>query len=71
MGMNLRPPEDLNFELGRIAAASQVSKHALLLQGAQLVVARYERQREINAGMGFVASDDPALLTRLEGPGAR
>lgn len=63
--MNLRLPDDLDHELDRIAAASHVSKHALLLQGAQLVVARYDRQREIEAGMSFVASHDAALLTRL------
>ncbi|MHA7156285.1 hypothetical protein ACX80A_14510 [Arthrobacter sp. TMN-50] len=64
--MDLRLPEKLDYELYRIAAASHVSKHALHLQGAQLVVARYDRQREIEEGMSFVAAHDATLLTRLE-----
>lgn len=66
MAMNLQIPEDLDHELDRIAAASNVSKYALLLEGAQLVVARHDRQHEIAEGMSFVASHDAALLTRLE-----
>ncbi|MHA7295227.1 hypothetical protein [Arthrobacter sp. HLT1-21] len=64
--MHLQIPEQLDLELDRIATESHVSKHSLLLQGAQLVVARHDRQREIAAGISFVASHDAALQTRLE-----
>ncbi|GAA1134248.1 hypothetical protein [Arthrobacter flavus] len=64
--MYLQIPEDLDLRLDRIVVASHVSKHALLLEGAQLVVARHDRQREIAEGMSFVASHDAALLTSLE-----
>jgi predicted transcriptional regulator len=66
MAINVRIPEDLDRELTRVAEAEHVSKSALLLQGAELVVRRYSRRREIDAGLDFVTTHDAALLQRLE-----
>ncbi|HAP88373.1 MAG TPA: hypothetical protein DCR15_00670 [Arthrobacter bacterium] len=42
------------------------SKSALLLQGAELLLQRHCRSRDIGAGLDFVMSHDAELLTRLE-----
>ena len=46
--------------------AENVSKNALLLRGARLVVERSSRRAEIDAGLEFVLSHDEELLRRLE-----
>lgn len=66
MAMNLRVPEDLDRRLERLAAEGHTSKSALLLQGAELVLQRHARRREISAGLDFVMSHDVDLLKRLE-----
>ena len=66
MAMNLRGPEDLDRRLEKLAAEEHTSKSALLLQGAELVLQRHARQREISAGLDFVMGHDAELLTRLE-----
>jgi hypothetical protein len=38
----------------------------LLLQGANLILQRHARRREISEGLDFVMSHDAELLTRLE-----
>ncbi len=43
-----------------------MSKHALLLQGAELVVRARSRREDINRGMDFVLQHDAELLRRLE-----
>lgn len=66
MAMNLRVPEDLDRRLEKLAAEEHTSKSALLLQGAELVLQRHARRREISQGLDFVMSHDADLLKRLE-----
>ncbi|TFB77884.1 toxin-antitoxin system HicB family antitoxin [Cryobacterium flavum] len=64
--MNVRIPEELDRQLEALATAQHVSKHALLLQGATLIVDRYSRRNEIESGLQFVLTHDAELLQRLE-----
>lgn len=64
--MNLRVPMDLDRRLDQLAAEEHTSKSALLLQGAELVLQRHRRSREIGEGLDFVMNHDTELLTRLE-----
>ncbi|MBM6621835.1 ribbon-helix-helix protein, CopG family [Micrococcaceae bacterium RIT802] len=64
--MNLRIPEELDRELDRLAEAQHVSKSALLLQGAELVVERHSRRRELDEVFDSVVADHAELLRRLE-----
>ena len=66
MALTLRIPEELDRQLEALAAERHISKHALLLQGAGLIVERYSRRREIDAGLDFVLGHDADLLKRLE-----
>jgi predicted transcriptional regulator len=66
MALNLRIPEELDRQLEALATAQHVSKHALLLQGATLIVDRYSRRSEIESGLEFVLTHDAELLQRLE-----
>jgi predicted transcriptional regulator len=66
MALTLRIPEELDRQLEALAAERHISKHALLLQGAGLIVERYSRRGEIDAGLDFVLSHDADLLKRLE-----
>lgn len=65
MAINVRIPADLDLALEQLAERDHVSKHALLLRGAQLVVDRATRQEEIDAGLDFVLNHDAELLKRL------
>ncbi|MFC8303241.1 ribbon-helix-helix protein, CopG family [Specibacter sp. NPDC057265] len=64
--MNLRLPEELDRQLEELAVAEHTSKSALLLQGAELLLQRRGRSRDITAGLEFVMSHDAELLKRLE-----
>lgn len=66
MALNLRIPEELDRELDRLAEAQHVSKSALLLQGAELVVERNSRRRELDEIFDSVVADHAELLRRLE-----
>ncbi|WP_240607226.1 ribbon-helix-helix protein, CopG family [Cryobacterium aureum] len=66
MAINVRIPEELDRQLEELATAQHVSKHALLLQGATLIVDRYSRRNEIESGLQFVLTHDAELLQRLE-----
>jgi predicted transcriptional regulator len=66
MAINLRIPADLDAQLQEVADAENVSKNALLLRGARLVVERSSRRAEIDAGLDFVLGHDQELLRRLE-----
>lgn len=66
MAMNLRLPADLDRRLDELAAEEHTSKSALLLQGAELLLQRRARGREIREGMDFVLGHDAELLKRLE-----
>ncbi|GAA4658586.1 ribbon-helix-helix protein, CopG family [Arthrobacter cryoconiti] len=63
--MNLRLPEELDRELEKLALEEHTSKSALLLQGAEMVLQRHRRRREIAESIEFVKSHDAELLTRL------
>jgi predicted transcriptional regulator len=65
MAMTVRLPEDLDRRLETIAAAEHVSKHALLLRGAQLVADRSERRAQVTEAIDFVTTHDAELLQRL------
>jgi predicted transcriptional regulator len=65
MAMTLRLPDDLDRQLEEIAAAEHISKHALLLQAAQLIVDRRNRREQINGAIDFVRTHDAVLLERL------
>jgi predicted transcriptional regulator len=66
MAMNLRLPADLDRRLDELAAKEHTSKSALLLQGAELLLQRRARNRDIHEGMDFVREHDAELLKRLE-----
>ncbi|WP_241978250.1 toxin-antitoxin system HicB family antitoxin [Cryobacterium sp. Hz9] len=66
MAINVRIPEELDRQLEALATAQHVSKHALLLQGATLIVDHYWRRTEIESGLQFVLRHDAGLLQRLE-----
>ncbi len=66
MAMNLRVPEELDRRLDKLAAEQHTSKSALLLQGAEMVLERHGRRRDISAGLEFVMGHDAELLKRLE-----
>ena len=66
MAINVRLPDDLDAQLQQVADAENVSKNALLIRGARLVVERSNRRAEIDAGLDFVLSHDEELLRRLE-----
>lgn len=66
MAFNLRLPEELDRKLEAIAAQEHISKHALLLQGAELIVNRRSRREDIDAAIDFVLDHDAELLKRLE-----
>jgi hypothetical protein len=62
----MRIPEELDAQLEQLAARENVSKHALLLRGARVIVERASRREEIDAGLDFVMSHDSELLAKLE-----
>ncbi|MBN9177429.1 MAG: ribbon-helix-helix protein, CopG family [Microbacterium sp.] len=64
--MTLRLPEDLDARLEELAASRHISKHALLLQAAEAMVARDGRRAEILGAVDFVRTHDAELLQRLE-----
>lgn len=63
--MNVRIPEELDRQLDELAAREHVSKHALLLQGAELLVHTRARRDELDRGIDFVLTHDAELLSRL------
>jgi predicted transcriptional regulator len=63
--MTLRLPEDLNAQLSHLAEDRHMSKHALLLQAAELLVSRENRRAEISAGLDRILVTDADLLKRL------
>ncbi|WP_245723526.1 ribbon-helix-helix protein, CopG family [Paramicrobacterium humi] len=65
MAINVRLPEALDRKLEQLAAAEHVSKHALLLQGAELVVQRHARRIAVDEAIDDVLDRDAALLERL------
>jgi predicted transcriptional regulator len=65
MAMTVRLPDDLNARLTSLAEEWHVSKHALLLQAAELLVAREQRKSEITAGVDRHLESDAELLKRL------
>jgi predicted transcriptional regulator len=65
MAITVRIPGDLDDALERVARREHVSKHALLLQGARMVVDRAARRDEIEAGLDHVMRHDAELLERL------
>lgn len=66
MAMTIRLPEDLDRALEAAAEREHTSKHALVVQGVELVVARSGRRGELNDAVDFVLSHDAELLRRLE-----
>jgi predicted transcriptional regulator len=66
MAITVRIPEELDAQLDQLAEREKVSKHALLLRGARVVVERASRRDEVDAGLDFVLSHDAELLRRLE-----
>ncbi len=66
MAITVRIPEELDAQLEQVAMREKVSKHALLLRGARVIVERASRRDEIGEGLDFVLSHDAELLKRLE-----
>jgi predicted transcriptional regulator len=66
MPMTLRLPAELDRELDAIAEAEHVSKHALVLQGVELLIARRSRRSAVDQAVDFVLNHDADLLRRLE-----
>jgi predicted transcriptional regulator len=65
MALTLRIPEELDRRLDELASREHVSKHALLLQGAELVVRSRGRRDEVDRAIDFVTTHDAELLRRL------
>ena len=63
--MTLRLPEDLNAQLSLLAEDRHISKHALLLQAAELLLSRENRRAEISAGLDRLLETDADLIRRL------
>jgi len=55
MAITVRIPEELDTQLEQLAARENVSKHALLLRGARVVVERASRRDEIDEGLDFAS----------------
>ena len=66
MAMTVRLPADLDRALNRIAEEEHVSKHSLLLRGAELIIARRSRIDQVDAAVDFVLAHDAELMSRLE-----
>ncbi|WEK61287.1 MAG: ribbon-helix-helix protein, CopG family [Candidatus Microbacterium colombiense] len=66
MAMTVRLPEDLDAQLGELAARRHTSKHALLIEAADRFVRDSSRTAEVNSAVDFVLSNDRVLLERLE-----
>ena len=64
--MTIRLPEELDRALEAVAELEHTSKHALVVQGVELIVARSARRAELNDAVDFVLSHDAELLRRLE-----
>ncbi|XKH58338.1 hypothetical protein LG293_17075 (plasmid) [Citricoccus nitrophenolicus] len=65
MALNLRIPLELDAELDALAEQESLSKSALLLRGARMVISEAQRRRRMDAAMDAVLTDDAALLRRL------
>ncbi len=65
MAVTVRIPEDLDSQLEKLATEEHVSKHALLLRGARIVVEHAARRDVIDEGLDFVLSHDAEVLGRL------
>jgi len=66
MALNVRIPEELDRQLDDLAAREHVSKHALLLQGAELIIRTRTRRDDVDRAVDFVIAHDAELLKRLE-----
>jgi len=66
MAINVRLPEELDNRLGDLAERLHVSKNSLLVQGAELVVARSERAVRVDAALDEILEADAELLRRLD-----
>jgi hypothetical protein len=66
MAMTVRLPAELDQALEAIAESEHTSKHALVLQSVELLVARRARRASVDAAVDFVLSHDAELLRRLE-----
>ncbi|MCU6481534.1 ribbon-helix-helix protein, CopG family [Arthrobacter sp. A2-55] len=64
--MNLRIPDEMDQRLDALAAEQHISKSALLLQGAELVLRRAGRRQDIHDSFDFVMTHDAGLMKRLE-----
>ena len=65
MALNVRIPAELDAQLDALAAREHVSKHSLLLQGAELVVRNRGRRDDVERAVDFVLAHDAELLKRL------
>lgn len=65
MAMSIRIPEELDRQLEELAARDHISKHALLLQSAELMVRSRARRDDLDRGIDFVLDHDAELLQRL------
>lgn len=65
MAMTLRIPPELDARLEELAASKHMSKHGLVLQAVEALVARTTRREDILAAAEFVRTHDAELLARL------
>jgi len=66
MAMTVRLPEELDAQLEELAAKRHVSKHALILEGAALVVDAEKRTARVTAIAMDVRERYADLMQRLE-----
>lgn len=66
MAMTVRLPEELDAQLGELAARRHTSKHALLIEAADRFVTDSHRSALVDSAVDFVLDNDKTLLERLE-----
>jgi predicted transcriptional regulator len=66
MAINVRLPDELDARLALVAEQLHVSKNTLLVQGAELVIARSQRAIQVDTVLDQILESDADLLRRLE-----
>lgn len=66
MAMNLRIPEELDATLEKIAEASHMSKHALIISGLEQIARERIEKAIVDRSLDRILLRDRDLLTRLE-----
>ncbi|MFE4948673.1 ribbon-helix-helix protein, CopG family [Leifsonia sp. NPDC056665] len=66
MAMTVRLPEQLDAQIAELAERMHTSKAALMVEAAEILVARYTRQAAVDRVVNDVLARDKTLFARLE-----